>query len=74
MSKNNNIKVSVGAIIYNSNHEILLGLRNGSRWRDFFDLPGGKLEFGEHPNNALIREVKEETKPAATNSPAPEHK
>jgi len=61
MSKNNNIKVSVSAIIYNDQNEILLGLRNGSRWRDFFDLPGGKLEFGEHPNIALIREVKEET-------------
>ena len=26
-----------------------------------FDLPGGKMEFGERPAEALLREVKEET-------------
>jgi 8-oxo-dGTP diphosphatase len=26
-----------------------------------FDLPGGRVEFGEHPSDRLIREVTEET-------------
>ncbi len=28
---------------------------------DFFELPGGKINFGENPIDALVREIKEET-------------
>jgi ADP-ribose pyrophosphatase YjhB (NUDIX family) len=31
------------------------------RWQGQWTLPGGGIEFGEHPENAMVREVMEET-------------
>lgn len=31
------------------------------KWSGFWTLPGGGIEFGEHPADAMIREVREET-------------
>lgn len=51
------IIVSLGLVIHEG--KVLLTQRKGvpDRW----ELPGGKVEFGESPSNAAIREVKEET-------------
>lgn len=32
-----------------------------NRWQGWWTLPGGGLEFGEHPETGMIREVEEET-------------
>ncbi len=52
--------VSAAAIITNENGKVLLldhVLRTASGW----GLPGGFLETGEQPENALKREIREET-------------
>lgn len=52
--------VSVVSIVTNSNGEILIldhFIRPGASWA----LPGGFIEFGEKPEDAIVRELKEET-------------
>ncbi len=46
------------AIIFNESGQVLLSHR---RDRDLWNLPGGGMESGELPTEAVIREVKEET-------------
>jgi len=46
---------AAGGVVYNSIGSLLLIFRNG-KW----DLPKGKIEFGEEPDAAAIREVNEE--------------
>lgn len=46
---------AAGGVVYNLHDEILLIFRNG-KW----DLPKGKIETGEDPDQAAIREVNEE--------------
>ena len=54
------IKV-VGAIIQNNNSEILCALRSKDmNLSGFWEFPGGKLEEGETPEKAIIREIFEE--------------
>ena len=47
-----------GIIIENNN--IILVKKNGGPYDGKFDLPGGSIEFGETPLEALKRELKEE--------------
>ena len=51
---------SIGAftIIFNEQNRILLSHR---RDMDLWNLPGGGIEIGELPTEAVVREVKEET-------------
>lgn len=55
--------LSVRGILKNENNEILLLKRNkksryeGEKW----EFPGGKVDYGEYFEQALIREFKEET-------------
>lgn len=51
-------RVSTKAIIKNENGEIMLLRESTGLW----DLPGGGLDQGERPRDALRREVDEETK------------
>ena len=40
---------------------VLLARRAGEPYRGYWDLPGGFLDEGEHPLDALRRELREET-------------
>lgn len=55
-------KVSVvGAVIVNENNEVLCALRSPTMTLpDYWEFPGGKINKGEEPSAALIREIKEE--------------
>lgn len=50
---------TVGPIIYNENGEILL--IQCPKWGDYWHIPGGHIELGETGEEALKREVREET-------------
>ena len=63
---NNNLLVPSTAIVLNDNKEILLAKRSYendpiNRYHDYWGLPGGRIEENEQPNEAAIRETKEET-------------
>ena len=49
----------VAAIILNENR-IFATQRGYGEWKDYWEFPGGKIEPGETPQEALIREIKEE--------------
>lgn len=51
--------VTVGAAIFNSENNVLLIKTH--KWKNKYGLPGGKIEVGERSEEALKREVKEET-------------
>ena len=55
--------LTVRGIIKNENDEILIVKRHPKSKTDpeMWELPGGKVEKGEHFADALVREIKEET-------------
>lgn len=54
------VKATVGAVIFKEN-KVLLALRDHEPFKDHWCIPGGHIEFGEHPDTAVRREVLEET-------------
>ncbi|MCU4981301.1 DNA mismatch repair protein MutT [Bacillus cereus] len=51
----------VGAVIFNEKNEILCALRSSTMsLPNYWEFPGGKINEGEMPQEALIREIKEE--------------
>jgi len=52
--------IGVYGIIILNNSLLLIKKRRGP-YTNLFDLPGGRIEFGETPEQTLIREVAEET-------------
>lgn len=54
------IAVSVGAVVFRGD-EILLIRRGKPPFEGHWSIPGGKVEFGEALQDAIIREVHEET-------------
>ncbi|MDA2437866.1 (deoxy)nucleoside triphosphate pyrophosphohydrolase [Bacillus cereus] len=55
-------KISVvGAVILNSKNEVLCALRSPTMsLPDCWEFPGGKINKGEDPRDAIVREIKEE--------------
>ena len=51
---------TVGALIYNALGQVLLVRTD--KWSGKWGIPGGKIEYGESAENALRREIAEETK------------
>lgn len=49
--------VSIKAVVLDDGGRVLLGLNDRNEW----ELPGGQLERGESPEQAVVREVREET-------------
>lgn len=60
--KNVRFHITVKGIVVLDNQILLLKrIRPSSDGLGYWELPGGGLEYGETPNQALIRELKEET-------------
>ena len=53
-------QVFAAAVIFDEDRNILLVKSTYNRFHPW-GLPGGSLEYGEHPEEAIIREVMEET-------------
>lgn len=57
----NLVKIGVCLYIFNSENKVLFGLRKSIHAGGTWCPPGGHLEYGETCEQAVIREVKEET-------------
>lgn len=62
----NNRSVTVDGVVVNASGEILLIKRALDPYKAYWALPGGFLDWGETTEEAVIREVKEETGLIAT--------
>jgi 8-oxo-dGTP diphosphatase len=56
-----NSKPTASAVVTDDDGRALLARRAGEPFQGYWDLPGGFLEEGEHPLDALRRELREET-------------
>ena len=52
-------EATVGALVVNDKDEVLLV--RSEKWGDKYTVPGGHIELGERAEDAIVREVKEET-------------
>ena len=50
----------VAAIIHDDHGRIFATQRGYGEWKDYWEFPGGKMEPGETPEEALLREIWEE--------------
>lgn len=53
--------LAVAAVVWNERREVLLIRRTKEPRKGQWSLPGGKVEFGEHLEDAVRREIREET-------------
>lgn len=53
-------KLNVVAAIIFSGDRIFATQRGYGEFKDLWEFPGGKIEFGESPEEALVREIREE--------------
>ena len=62
MSQSKQTRIASYALILNANEVLLCRLsKQLPKWEGYWTLPGGGIEFGESPEEAMIREVEEET-------------
>ena len=52
-------EATVGALIVNEKGEVLIV--RSEKWGEKYTVPGGHIELGERAEDAIVREVKEET-------------
>ena len=52
--------VVVAAVIFDEQGRIFATQRGYGEWKDWWEFPGGKIEAGETPQQALLREIREE--------------
>ena len=52
--------VNVVAAILRDGDRIYATQRGYGAWKDYWEFPGGKIEPGEGPEEALVREIREE--------------
>lgn len=52
--------IEVAAAVINKDGKILATQRGYGEFKDGWEFPGGKIEIGENPSQALTREIKEE--------------
>ena len=50
----------VAAVIFDADGRIFATQRGYGDWKDWWEFPGGKIEAGETPRQALKREIQEE--------------
>ena len=50
----------VAAIIHDNKGRIFVTQRGYGEYKDWWEFPGGKMEAGETPQEALVREIREE--------------
>ena len=50
----------VAAIIRDDEGRVFATQRGYGKFKDYWEFPGGKIEVGESPEDALVREIREE--------------
>ena len=53
-------RIEVVAAIIRRGDEVFATQRGYGPWKDWWEFPGGKMESGESPQDALVREIHEE--------------
>ena len=53
-------QIEVVAAIICKDDKIFATQRGYGEWKDWWEFPGGKMEVGETPEEALVREIREE--------------
>ena len=53
-------QIEVVAAIIRKGEKIFATQRGYGEWKDWWEFPGGKMEAGETPEEALVREIREE--------------
>lgn len=61
----NSVEIAVGGFVLNTENKLLL--IRGDKWNGVYVVPGGHVEFGETLEEALHRELQEETGLEITN-------